>query len=70
MTNFNTQEQDENNFSQYKQLKQQAASLGSQVNAWQGTFDSLRANVSAENQVILDAKHAQFVNQLKATLGL
>jgi hypothetical protein len=70
MADFNTQEQDENNYSQYKQLKQQAASLASQVNAWQGTFDSLRATVSAEDQAILDSKRAQFVNQLKASLGL
>lgn len=70
MANFNTQEQDENDFAQFKQIKDQASRLGSQINAWQGTFDSLRAGVDAENQTILDEKHAAFVAQIKVSLGI
>lgn len=70
MANFDTQEQDENNLAMYKQLKQQANSLNSQLTAWQGSFDTLHASVSAENQAILDAKRTVFINGLKSALGI
>lgn len=70
MANFDTQEQDENNLAMYKQLKQQANSLNSQLSAWQGSFDTLRASVNTENQAILDAKRTAFINGLKAALGI
>jgi hypothetical protein len=70
MANLDTQEQDENNLSQFKQIKQQAAGIVSQATSFQGTFTSLRADVSAENQAILDAKRTAFISQLQAALGI
>jgi hypothetical protein len=70
MANLDTQEQDENNLAQYRQIKQQTVSLVSQLTAFQGTFTTLRANVSAESQAILDAKRTAFISQLQAALGI
>lgn len=70
MVTLDTQEQDESNLSQYRQIKKQAASITSQLTAFQGTFDALRSSVSTENKVILDAKRNAFIGQLKAALGI
>lgn len=70
MANLNTQEQDENNLSQFRQLKSDAGRLISQCTAWNGTFNTLYGDVNAESQAILDAKKAAFINAMKTALGL
>lgn len=67
---FETKDTEENQHSDWKELVRNAANINSQLNVWQGKFDSLRAKVSADKQAELDIKRAQFVNQLKTTLGL
>ena len=70
MSNLNTQEQDENNLSQFRQLKSDAGRLISQATAWNGTFNSLHGEVNAESQAILDAKKTAFINSMRTALGL
>ena len=70
MSDLNTLEQEETKLSTYKQLKQQAAQLNSQVNAWNGQFDTFRATLDATDQATLDAKKTEFINALKASLGI
>lgn len=60
----------ENNLAEYDYLVNNALSLISQVNAWNGKFDTLRADVGASKQAELDTKKTQFVNGLKTALGL
>ena len=70
MANLDTQAQDRDNLSQYDQVKRQASSLVSQATQWQGTYNTLHSKVSAESKTILEAKHAAFISQMKAALGL
>ncbi len=65
-----TDEQTELNVARFKQAKQQANTLGAQLAAFQGNFDTLRADVDAASKTILDNKHAAFVTQVKSILGI
>lgn len=67
---FIAKENEQNNLELYKGLVRQAGQINSQMSAWQGGFDSLRASVDAEKQGELDTKRAAFIAQLRATLGL
>lgn len=70
MANLDTQEQEENNLSQFRQLKSDAGRLIAQATAWNGTFNSLYVDVNAESKIILDNKKTQFIASMKAALGL
>lgn len=61
---------EENNLSQYKQLKSDAQRINSQLAGWVGTHTSLRASVDTEKQAELDAKKTEFVQMLRNTLGI
>ena len=65
-----TDEQTELNVARYKQVKQHANALGGQLASFQANFNTLRSNVDAESQAILDTKHAAFIVVVKSTLGI
>ncbi len=65
-----TDEQTELNVARFKQVKQQASTLGAQLAAFQANFNTLRADVDAASKTILDTKHTAFVSQVKSTLGI
>lgn len=67
---FATDQQNEDDLSNYKELVRNAASINSQLAAWVGKYTALRASVDAPRQAELDAKHTVFIDQLKLTLGL
>lgn len=60
----------ENNLADYDYLVSNANLLVSQVTAWNGKFDALRADVPATKQAELDTKKIVFTDALKAALGL
>ena len=61
---------EDDNLQQYRQLKSDADRINSQLSAWVGTYDSLRAKVDATKQSELDTKKTQFVQMLRTTLGI
>ena len=70
MMTFAIDQQSRDNLSDYEELVRNAASINSQLAAWEGKYTALRASVDAPRQAELDAKHIAFINQLKTTLGI
>jgi hypothetical protein len=67
---FSEEQQEEDNLSDFKELVRTAASLNSQLAAWQGKYTTLHASVDAAKQAELEANHTAFINQLKTTLSI
>lgn len=67
---FSDEQRAEDNLSDFKELVRTAATLDSQLAAWQGKYTTLHASVDATKQAELEAKHTAFINQLKTTLGI
>jgi hypothetical protein len=67
---FSEEQQAEDNLSDFKELVRTAASLNSQLSAWQGKYTALHASVDATKQTELGAKHTAFISQLKTTLNI
>lgn len=67
---FSDDEKLENNLSDFKELRRNAANINSQLSVWVGKFDALHADVDATKQAELDVKKTAFIQELKATLGL
>lgn len=71
MANWDQQQQQDEDRANYRdRVKNAAVNINNQAQAFQNNFDAIRAGASAENQVVMDAVHAQLVAVLKTTLGI
>lgn len=71
MANWDEEQALEDARSIYTQrVKNAGANLVNKAQAFQNDFVAVRATASAENQALMDTKHANLVNSLKTALGI